>query len=296
MSENTLSAHRRSGRGGVARWFAELGWRHLVAVIASAVAVFPIIYIVSASLAERGTLTGSNELFRTITFSHYAGLGDTYFWTWVVNTLVIGLVTAVGTVLMGAAAAYAFSRFRFTGRRAGLATLLVLQMFPQVLAFVAIFILVLGLREVVPVLGLNSQLGLIFVYLGGALGVNTFLIYGFFNTIPRDLDEAARIDGASHAQIYWTIILPLVRPVLAVVGLLAFIATFSDFVLARLILVSEERWTLAVGLYSWVAGELDANWGLFAAGAVISAAPVLILFLALQRYIVGGLTSGAVKG
>lgn len=148
----------------------------------------------------------------------------------------------------------------------------------------------------VPVLGLNSQLALIFVYLGGALGVNTFLIYGFFNTIPRDLDEAARIDGASHAQIYWTIILPLVRPVLAVVGLLAFIATFSDFVLARLILVSEERWTLAVGLYSWVAGELDANWGLFAAGAVISAAPVLILFLALQRYIVGGLTAGAVKG
>ena len=108
---------------------------------------------------------------------------------------------------MGAAAAYAFSRFRFTGRRVALTSLLVIQMFPQMLAFVAIFLLLLGLGERVPGLGLNSKLGLICVYLGGALGVNTFLMYGFFNTVPRELDEAAKIDGATHAQIYWTIIL-----------------------------------------------------------------------------------------
>lgn len=278
------------------RWFSEVGWRHLVGVVAVVYAAFPIVYVISASLNAGGTLTGSNDLFSEVSGANYAELNGTYFWTWARNTLFIGTVTAVGTVLMGAAAAYAFSRFRFTGRRVGLMALLVIQMFPQILAFVAIFLLLLGLRNVVPVLGLNSQIGLICVYLGGALGVNTFLMYGFFNTVPRELDEAAKIDGASHAQIYWTIILRLVAPILAVVGLLSFISTFSDFVIARVILQSEQNWTLAVGLYGWVSSLLDANWGLFAAGAVISAVPVLVLFLFLQRYIVGGLTAGAVKG
>jgi len=209
---------------------------------------------------------------------------------------VVTVVTAVGTVLMGASAAYAFSRFRFRGRRAGLTALLIIQMFPQMLAFVAIFLLSISLGEVVPSLGLNSKLALICIYLGGALGVNTFLMYGFFNTVPKELDEAAKLDGATHAQIYWTIILRLVAPILAVVALLSFIATFGEFIIARVMLQSESNWTLAVGLYGWVSSQLDANWGLFAAGAVISALPVLALFLFLQKYIVGGLTAGSVKG
>lgn len=218
------------------------------------------------------------------------------FWTWMGSTLVIAVATAVGTVLMGAAAAFAFSRFRFTGRRVGLTSLLVIQMFPQMLAFVAIFLLLLSLAPVVPALGINSKLGLICVYLGGALGVNTFLMYGFFNTVPRELDEAAKIDGATHTQIYWTIVLRLVSPILAVVGLLSFISTFGEFIIARVVLQSERNWTLAVGLYGWVSALLEANWGLFAAGAVITAVPVLVLFLYLQKYVVGGLTAGSVKG
>ena len=278
------------------RWWSELGWRYVVAAVALVYAGFPILYIVSAALSTSGTLTGSNRLFGTVSGANFAALGQTHFWTWVVNTLVIGTATAVGTVLMGAAAAYAFSRFRFTGRRVGLMSLLVIQMFPQLLAFVAVFLLLLSLGEVVPALGLNSRLALIMVYLGGALGVNTFLMYGFFNTIPHELDEAAKIDGATHAQIFWTIILRLVAPILAVVGLLSFVGTFSDFLLAKLILQSEDHWTLAVGLYQWVSDQLSANWGLFAAGAVISAIPVVLLFLFLQRYIVAGLTAGSVKG
>ncbi|MPV37944.1 sugar ABC transporter permease [Georgenia subflava] len=278
------------------RWFTEVGIKHVVGVVAVVYAAFPIVYVISAALNPSGTLTGSNDLFGTISSANYADLNGTLFWTWVLNTLFIGVVTAVGTVLMGSAAAYAFSRFRFTGRRFGLMALLVIQMFPQLLAFVAIFLLLLGLGNVVPVLGLNSQIGLICVYLGGALGVNTFLMYGFFNTIPKELDEAAKIDGASHAQIFFTIILRLVAPILAVVGLLSFIASFNDFILARVILQSEENWTLAVGMYGFVSDRLDANWGLFASGAVISAIPVLLLFLFLQRYIVGGLTAGSVKG
>jgi arabinogalactan oligomer / maltooligosaccharide transport system permease protein len=285
-----------SRRPSAGRWFSEIGWRHLVGVLAVAYAGFPLVYVVSASLADGGTLTGSNDLFASVSGANYAALGGTRFWTWMGNTLVVAVATGVGTVLMGAAAAYAFSRFRFSGRRMGLTALLVIQMFPQMLAFVAIFLLLISLGNVVPGLGLDSKLSLICVYLGGALGVNTFLMYGFFNTVPREIDEAAKIDGASHAQIYWTIVLRLTAPILAVVGLLSFISTFGEFIIARVLLQSEESWTLAVGLYGWVSSLQEANWGLFTAGAVVSAVPVLAVFLFLQKYIVGGLTAGSVKG
>src|SRR5918998_2047408 len=270
------------------RWALELGWRHLVGIVAVVLAAFPIVYVVSASLASSGTLTGSNDLFSTVDSANYVELGGTKCWSWMGNTLQVAIATGVGTVLMGAAAAYAFSRFRFTGRRVGLTALLIIQMFPQMLAFVAIFLLLIGVGNVVPTLGLNSKIGLICVYLGGALGVNTFLMYGFFNTVPRELDEAARIDGATHAQIYWTIVLRLVAPILATVGLLTFIGTFGEFILARVILTSEHNWTLAVGMFAWISDQLNARWGLFAAGAVISSLPILALFLFLQKYIVGG--------
>ncbi len=283
-------------RGRRRRWFAEVSWKYVLAVVVIVYAAFPLVYVLSASLASSGTLTGSTQLFRSVTSANYQALDSTRFWEWAGNSLQVAVVTAVGSVLMGAAAAYAFSRFRFQGRRGGLTTLLIIQMFPQMLAFVAIFLLLLSLGAVIPSLGLNSKLALICVYLGGALGSNTLLMYGFFNSVPRELDEAAKIDGASHAQIYWTIILRLVTPILAVVGLLSFIATFGEFILARVILTSESNWTLAVGMYAWVSDQLNANWGLFAAGAVIAALPVLVLFLLLQKYIVGGLTAGSVKG
>lgn len=288
------SGDRRAARRR--RWLLDVGWKYLLAVIVIFYAVFPLVYVVSASLNPNGTLAASNALFSVIDLSNYAALGETRFWTWAGNTLLIGGIAAVGAVLMGAAAAYAFSRFRFSGRRAGLTGLLIIQMFPQALAFVAIFLMLLALGEVVPVLGLNSKIALICVYLGGALGVNTFLMYGFFNTVPIEIDESAKIDGATHAQIFWRLIMPLVTPILAVVALLAFIAAFGDYIIAKIVLVSEENWTLAVGMYQWVSNQLASNWGLFAAGAVIAAIPVLVLFLSLQRYIVGGLTAGSVKG
>ncbi|MCP2637766.1 sugar ABC transporter permease [Microbacterium sp. HD4P20] len=278
------------------RWLVEVGWKYLLAVVVIFYSIFPLVYVLSASLNPRGTLAASNALFSVLDLSNYAALGETRFWTWAGNTLLIGGVAAIGAVLMGAAAAYAFSRFRFSGRRASLTGLLIIQMFPQALAFVAIFLMLLALGEVVPALGLNSKIALICVYLGGALGVNTFLMYGFFNTVPIEIDESAKIDGATHAQIFWRLIMPLVTPILAVVALLAFIAAFGDYIIAKIVLVSEENWTLAVGMYQWVSNQLASNWGLFAAGAVIAAIPVLVLFLSLQRYIVGGLTAGSVKG
>jgi arabinogalactan oligomer/maltooligosaccharide transport system permease protein len=280
------------------RWFAATGWRHLVGIVMVVFAVFPLLYVLSASLNPSGTLLQSNGLFSAFGADNYVDLFNTPeqpYAAWFVNTLVIGLTTAVGTVFLGALAAYCFSRMRFAGRRFGLLSLLIVQIFPQLLAVVAIFLLLTTLGDIFPILGLDNQIALILVYLGGALGVNTYLMYGFFNTVPASLDEAAKLDGAGHARIFFTIILRLVAPILAVVGLLSFIATTSDFVIASVVLVSPERQTLAVGLYQFVSQEFSSNWGVFAAGAVLAAIPVMALFLYLQKYIVSGLTAGAVK-
>ena len=278
------------------RWLVEVAWKYPLAVLVVFVAAFPLVYIFSASLAKGGSISGTSTLFSSVSLENYQNLGDTKYWTWAVNTLEVGIATAVGATLMGAAAAYAFSRFRFRGRRTSLTSLLIIQMFPQTVAFIAVFLLLVALGNVVPALGLNSKIALICVYLGGALGSNTFLMYGFFNSIPTEIDESAKVDGATHAQTFWRLIMPLVTPILAVVALIGFIAAFGDFILSRVILTKEENWTLAVGMYGWVSDQLTARWGIFAAGAVIAAIPILVLFLALQRYIVGGLTAGSVKG
>ncbi|MCK8478524.1 sugar ABC transporter permease [Microbacterium aurugineum] len=280
-------------------WFADTGWRHLVAIVVSVFALFPLLYVVSASLNPKGTLTGSNQLFSAIGIDSYVRiLSDPQnpYGTWFLNTLLIAVVTGAVTVFIGACAAYAFSRMRFSGRRVGLVTIVVVQMFPQLLAVVAIFLLMSTLGDWFPAIGLNTHTGLILVYLGGALGVNTYLMYGFFNTIPKEIDEAARIDGAGHARIFFTIILRLVAPILAVVGLLSFIGTVNEYVIASVMLVDVDQQTLVVGLTKLVANPRYADWSAFSAGAVMAAIPVMILFLFLQKYIVGGLTAGATKG
>ena len=272
--------------------------RYAVAIVTSVIAVFPILYIVSASFNPNGSLVGSNGLFSELDFGNYVRLFSNPaqpFAAWFGNTIFIGLVTAAGTVLLGGLAAYAFSRMRFSGRRMGLVTILLVQMFPQLLGVVAIFLLMKGIGDIFPAIGLNTHLGLIMVYLGGALGVNTYLMYGFFNTVPSSIDEAAKLDGAGHARIFFTIILRLSAPVLAVVGLLSFIGTINEFVIASVLLTDPSKKTLAVGLYQFIAQETSANWPVFAAGAVLAALPVVVLFFVLQKYIVSGLTSGAVK-
>lgn len=298
MSTASSTRDLRPARRSFGKWFGDTGWRHVVAIIVSAFAVFPLLYVVSASLNPKGTLTGSNRLFSAVGIDSYVRIltdpKNPYpMWFW--NTLVIATVTGFVTVFLGALAAYAFSRMRFTGRRVGLVTIVVVQMFPQLLAVVAIFLLMSTLGDWFPAIGLNTHTGLILVYLGGALGVNTYLMYGFFNTIPKEIDEAARIDGAGHARIFFTIILRLVAPILAVVGLLSFIGTVNEYVIASVMLVDVEQQTLVVGLTKLVANPRYADWSAFSAGAVMAAVPVMVLFLLLQKYIVGGLTAGAVK-
>jgi arabinogalactan oligomer / maltooligosaccharide transport system permease protein len=209
---------------------------------------------------------------------------------------VIASITAFACVILGALTAYAFSRFRFKGRRFGMVALLLIQMFPQILLVVALYLIVLNVGDVFSVIGLNTYTGLIVVYLGGALGVNAWLLKGFFDTIPRELDESARVDGATPSQIFWGVVLPLAAPILIVVGLISFVSTLNEFVIASAMLKTTNHLTLAVGMNGFIDQQYGQRWGPFAAGAVLAAIPAAILFMSLQKWMVEGLTSGAVKG
>ena len=286
-------------------------WRHIVAIIMVIWALFPVLYVINLAFSGGNTLTAACPPDRTglaallclvpnnLSLDNFTAVLTSTQWPfaiWFRNTVILATLNASLALLMGACAAFAFSRLRFKGRRMGLLTLMLVQMFPAVLALTAIFILLQSIGEVFPPFGLRSIWGLLLVYLGGALGVNTYLMYGFFNTLPMELDEAARIDGAGHARIFFTMILPLVAPILAVVALLSFIGTVNEYVIASIMLVDVDKQTLVVGLTKLVANPRYADWSAFSAGAVMAAVPVMILFLFLQRYIVGGLTAGATKG
>jgi arabinogalactan oligomer/maltooligosaccharide transport system permease protein len=289
------------------KWFLQMGWRHVVAICACLFALFPIAYVVSAAFNADQSLGGSSLVPRQVTFENFRAIFRTsqpagseflpaHYLRWFLNSILIAGVTAVATVILASLAAYAFSRFRFKGRRFGMLALLLIQMFPQLLAVVAIYLIVLRVGDVFPVIGLNKPTALIVIYLGGAMGVNTWLMKGFFDTIPSELDESARVDGATPAQIFWGIILPLATPVLAVIALISFISTVNEFVIASVILQTSDRQTLPLGLFQYIDQQFGKHWGPFAAGVMIAAVPAILLFTFLQRYIVQGLTAGAVKG
>ncbi|HUF39559.1 MAG TPA: sugar ABC transporter permease [Anaerolineales bacterium] len=299
------------------------GVRLLVAVLLIYFSVFPILWIISASLNPGNTLSTASLVPRNIGFDNFKTLlkGDPTFGcsriseaipttftgaqsfesvilycTWLKNSIKISSITTLLSISITTMAAYAFSRFRFRGRQTMLKGILIINVFPGILALVAIFLMVSQIGDIFPSFGLNTHAGLILVYMGGTMGVNIWLMKGYLDTIPRDIDESAMVDGASQWQIFTRLILPLLRPILIVVGILSFIGTYGDFILARILLKSSEHYTLMVGLQIFTAGQFSQKWGAFAAGALIGALPIMIIYLLLQDYIVGGLTQGAVKG
>ena len=296
MSERVaLTANRLS----FGRWVRELGWRHLVAWIAILFAMYPVAWIVSASFNRIQSLVAARLIPRQITTDNFTALFDnptTPFRAWILNSYKVALAAAVLNVLLAALASYAFSRMRFRGRRLGLLTLLLVQVFPAFLGFIALFLLAQQIGDVFPAAGLGTHLFLIMVYLGGAIGFNVFLIKGFMDTIPDSLDESARVDGAGPFQIFARIVFPLSRPVLAVIFIITFTNLFAEYILASVLLTSTNNFTLAVGLQLFVASEYSAKWGTIAAAALIGAAPIVLTFLVAQKQIIGGLTQGAVKG
>jgi arabinogalactan oligomer/maltooligosaccharide transport system permease protein len=301
-----LAAERRRKKG---LRLADTWWRHVIALGAVVVSLFPVAYIVSAAFNGNNSLTGSSLIPKRVTFDNFRSLFEgqknvtghatfqnAHYLSWFANSMIVASATALCTVLLSALAAYAFSRFRFKGRRLGMLSLLLIQMFPQLLAIVAIYLIVFQVGDIFHFIGLNTLIALIVVYLGGAMGVNTWLMKGFFDTIPAELDESARVDGATPAQVFWGVVLPLAAPVLAVIALISFVTTLNEFAIASVILQTQTKFTLPVGLFQYINQAYSEHWGPFAAGVLIAAVPVALLFAFLQRYIVEGLTSGAVKG
>ena len=285
-------ARRRSP--GTGAW-----WRHALAVVALVWSLFPIVFIVSAALNPAGSLQTSELLPTSVSLSNFGTLfsdASRPYASWYRNSLLIAGAGALCSVFIGSCAAYAFSRLRFVGRRPGLLALLLLQMFPALLAFVALYVTFVAVGDVLPVIGLNSPWGLILAYLGGAMGSNVWLLKGYFDTVPRELDEAAKVDGASHARIFFSMTLRLVMPILVTVFMVSFVALFSEFLLASIFLRDIDTQTLGVGLYGMTVGnEKNSLFGQFSAGSLLASVPTVLLYLAFQKQLVGGLTQGSVK-
>ena len=275
-----------------------------VAVILILFAIFPVLWMVSASLDNTNSLATQALIPANAGFDNYRRLfnqdpqfrfGDLNYWVWLFNSVKVSGISTILSLSLTTMAAYAFSRLRFAGRITLLKAILLIQVFPNLLALVAIFVIVAQIGNIVPALGLNNHAGLIMVYLGGSMGINIWLMKGFLDTIPRAIDESGMVDGASHWQIFTVLLLPLLRPILIVIGILGFIGTYGDFILARILLNDVDKYTLMVGLQIFTAGQFDKKWGVFAAGALIGALPIMITYLVLQDQIAGGLTAGAVK-
>jgi len=274
-------------------------WSLLVAVLALGFALFPILFVVAAAFNPTGALSTTTLIPNQISLKNFSDLlSDPAhpFLLWMWNSLKVSVITAILAVMISSFGAYAFSRFRFPGRQGLLYSLLLIQVFPNLLAMIALYIIVYQIGRYFPPLGLNTHAGLIFIYLGGALGGTIWLMKGFFDTIPRELDEAAVIDGASRGQVFFYIIFPLIRPILMVIGILSLIGTYGDFILARILITRTDNFTIAVGMSLFSNLQYNVEWGKFSAGAILGAFPIVILFYATQKWIVSGLTRGAVKG
>ncbi|MFC5703397.1 sugar ABC transporter permease [Cohnella faecalis] len=267
--------------------------RLFIYLLLGAVAVsslYPILWIVLSSLSPGSTLYSASLIPDRVTFVHYKTLFlDSPFTLWYWNTLKIALMTMTLSVLLIVLGAYSFSQFRFKGRQFFLTTMLVLQIFPPFMTMIAVFLLLYQVNL------LDSHLGMVLVYTGVAIPYGTWLMKGYMDGIPRSVPEAAKIDGASHFVIFARIMLPMTTPALIFISLTNFTAPWMDFILARLVLHSADKKTLALGLFDMVKDKAASEFTTFAAGSVMVAIPIALLYLYLQKYIVNGVTEGASK-
>ncbi len=270
---------------------------HVGLVAFVAIVLYPLLLVCKKAFEPgRAFALSASPLPSSVTLDHFKDLfgarggdGSLLFLRSTVNSLVVAVATTVVGVVLSCTAAYALSRFRFPGRKAGLTTFLVVQMFPATLLLLPLYVVLdkLGL--------LNSVAGLVLVYATTAIPFCVWQLKGYFDALPRELEEAARIDGASPWMIFRRIMLPLARPGIAVTALFSFMTAWNEFIMASTFLTDESRYTLPVLVQSSV-GQFTADWGLFAAGAIVTSLPVMAAFYVVQKYLVGGLTAGAVKG
>ncbi|MBU2658657.1 arabinogalactan oligomer ABC transporter permease GanQ [Bacillus spizizenii] len=276
------------------RKYIRLLLSYLLLACMAVIIVYPLLWTAGASFNPGNSLISTSIIPKHPTFDHYkelfAGKESLQYVQWYINSMKISLFTMAGALICVTFTAYAFSRFRFKGRKYALTLFLLLQMIPQFSALIALFVLaqILGM--------INSHWLLILLYIGGLIPMNTYLMKGYMDSIPMDLDESAKIDGASSTRIFFQIILPLSKPMAAVVAMNGFTGPLGDFVLSSTILRTPESYTLPVGLFNLVNDVMGASYTTFAAGALLISIPVAVIFIMLQKNFVSGLTAGGTKG
>jgi arabinogalactan oligomer / maltooligosaccharide transport system permease protein len=263
---------------------------HIELLILAIIVLIPVIWIIGSSLGNTTSLASSKMIPDNVTLNNYKSLiSETNYILWYKNTFFVAIVTMIFSVIISTFTAYIFSRFSFKGKKNGLLTMLVLQMFPSFLGMTAIYILFLTFGL------LDNLWGLIIVYVAGQIPFNTWLMKGYLGNIPKSLDEAAMLDGASKFRIFFTIIIPLSIPIITFVAVSTFMGPWMDYIFPRLILSSDTKKTLAVGLFDFINGNTNNNYTMFASGAVLVALPITILYMSLQKYLIAGATAGATK-
>ena len=283
--------------------------RHLFLILLLLIVLFPVFYVISISLNPSGSI-GSELIPKQFSCAHWKYIFGMQFtdpltgelkqssfpiMTWLFNSIKIAFLSSFFMLFLSTTSAYALSRFRFRGKQTSLIVLMVIQMFPNIMAMVAFYFMLDFIGNYVPWLGTDSHGGLILVYLGGT-PFNIWLIKGYFDTIPKSIEESAIMDGCTRFQAFYRIVLPLSTPILAVVGLLTFISTFSDFILPSILLKTESKLTFAVGIQIFISEAFSSRWGQFAAACILGALPICTIFFSIHKYIVSGLARGGTKG
>ncbi len=264
---------------------------YLYLIALSIIIIYPLLITVMSAFKSGNVVAFKLDGSTNFTFDNFLGLfNETLYGTWYLNTLIIATVTMIIQTSIVVLAGYAYSRYNFMARKQSLVFFLIIQMVPTMAALTAFFVMALMLNA------LNKSWFLIFLYVGGGIPMNAWLMKGYFDTVPISLDESAKLDGAGHFRRLWQIVLPLVRPMIAIQALWAFMGPFGDYILSKFLLREKEFYTVAVGLQTFISDPKNLKISYFAAGAILIALPISILFFFLQKNFVSGLTSGGDKG
>lgn len=269
------------------------GLLHIVYIILCFLALVPILYALSLSFSGSGGALSSklSLLPQDFTFLNYRTiLLEKPFLRWFYNSAVLSVGTMVIAIGCGVMASYAFSRYRFRGRMGILKCLLLLNAFPQILSMFALFRLLKEMNM------LDTKIGLIIIYAGSMCIFSVWNMKGYFDTIPVEIEEAGRIDGATDFQLLWKLVMPLARPAIIVTAVMVLIFVWNEYLFSTTFLLNQDSYTLAGGLYQLQSDDYSRSWGMFSAASILVSVPVLIIFFCIQKYMVSGLTAGGVKG
>jgi ABC-type maltose transport system permease subunit len=272
--------------------------KYAVALALVIFAALPFFWIIATSFNPARSLLGAHLIPAALTLNNYRDLLDNpnlSFGRWILNSFKVSIISVFCIVLLTCFSAYALSRFRFAGKRGVMMGIMIMNIFPGILAMVAIYVMMQQFGNYLPFIGLNTHGGLICVYVAGSMSINVLMVKSYIDSIALELDESAIIEGASYGQVFWKIIFPVIKPMVITIAILAFMSTYGDFVIANLLLKGNDKVTVMVGIYQFTQQHFDTNWGIVTAGTVLAAIPVAALFFFSQKHILNGLMMGAVK-